>query len=127
MERLFDAFNRRDQAAMAALCDPQLEFHPVTAAELGRATPYVGAAGLAEYLEDVGRLWDELLILPVRIESRGRWLLVHGRVYLRGHEEGIRDLPAGWVWELAGQRFRRGEVFADPQQATDRFDAAADA
>lgn len=126
VERLFDAFNRRDASAITTLCDPGLEFFPVTAEELGRKAPYVGPEGLREYLDDVGRIWDELLILPKQIESRGPRMLVRGRVYLRSHELGIRDMPAAWIWELDDGRFVRGEVFVDPEQATVRF-AASDA
>ncbi len=126
VERLFEAFNRRDEVAITALCDPGMEFFPVTAEELGRAAPYVGPEGLREYLDDIGRVWDELLILPKQVESRGARVLVRGRVYLRSHELGIRDMPAAWIWEIGGDRFVRGEVFVDPEQALVRF-AAADA
>lgn len=121
VERLFEAFNRRDVAAMSALCDPGLEFFPVTAGEIGRAAPYVGAEGLREYLLDVSAIWDELLIMPEQVESREDRMLVRGRVYLRGHQLGIRDMPAAWIWELSGGRFVRGEVFADPDEASARF------
>jgi ketosteroid isomerase-like protein len=124
VERLFEAFNRRDVAAITALCDPGMEFFSVTAEELGRAAPYVGPEGLREYLDDIGQVWDELLILPNQVESRGARVLVRGRVYLRSHELGIRDLPAAWIWELGGGRFVRGEVFVDPEQAIVRFAAA---
>jgi len=125
IERLFDAFNRRDLAAIVELCDPGLEFFPVTAEQIGRAVPYVGPDGLREYLDDIGQIWDELLILPKQVESRGDRMLVTGRVYLRSHELGIRDMPAAWIWEIDGERFLRGEVFVDPEQAAARF--AADA
>ncbi len=123
VERLFEAFNRRDLAAMVELCDPGLEFFPVTAEQIGRATPYVGPDGMREYLDDVGRIWSELLILPKQIQRRGPRMLVRGRVYLRSHELGIRDMPAGWIWEVDGGRFVRGEVFADPEEAAARFAA----
>ena len=125
VETLFDAFNRRDVAAMTAVCDPGLEFFPVTAGEIGRDGPYVGPEGLREYLVDISGIWDELLILPEQVESRGERMLVRGRVYLRGHRLGIRDLPAAWIWEVAGDRFVRGEVFVDPEEAGARFAAEA--
>lgn len=127
VERLFDAFNRRDEAAIETLCDPGMEFFPVTAEELGRSAPYVGPDGLREYFDDVGRVWDELLILPKQVESRGPRVLVRGRVYLRSHELGIRDMPAAWIWEIDGNRFVRGEVYVDPDQAAARFAADAPA
>lgn len=123
VERLFDAFNRRDTTAIVELCDPGLQFFPVTAEQIGRAAPYVGPDGLREYLDDIGRIWDELLILPKQVESRGSRMLVTGRVYLRSHELGIRDMPAAWIWETDGKRFLRGDVFVDPDQAAARFAA----
>ena len=46
VERLFDAFNRRDVEEIVALCDEEMEFFAVTAEEVGRPDPYVGAEGL---------------------------------------------------------------------------------
>jgi ketosteroid isomerase-like protein len=125
VERLYEAFNRRDEAAIAALCDERMEFFPVTAEALGRRDPYVGPAGLHEYLDDIARVWEELLILPKQVEVADTRLLVRGRVYLRSRELGIRDMPAAWVWELEGARFVRGEVFADPERAALDFAAAS--
>lgn len=125
VEHLYDAFNRRDLPAIVELCDERLEFHPVTAEEVGREAPYVGSAGLDEYLRDVGSVWDELLILPKQIESNGNKILVRGRVYLRSHQLGIRDMPAAWIWEVEAGRFIRGEVFVDPEQAAARFNVDA--
>jgi len=122
VERLFDAFNRRDAGEIAALCDEKLEFFPVATAEaIGREAPYTGANGLHDYLADVGKVWDELLITPRELERRGDTLLVRGRVYVRSREQGIRDMPVAWIWEVRDGRFVRGEVFPDPEQAVARF------
>jgi ketosteroid isomerase-like protein len=125
VERLYDAFNRRDVPAMVELCDERMEFHPVTAEEVGRDAPYIGPLGIDEYLRDIAAVWDELLVLPKRIESDGDRMLVRGRVYLRSHQLGIRDIPAAWIWEVRAGRFIRGEVFVDPEQAASRFEAEA--
>ena len=125
IEGLYDAFNRRDMSAMEAACDERLEFFPVTAARAGRTAPYVGAEGLREYLEDVARIWEELLITPMETERRGERLLVRGRAYLRSRDLGVRDLPAAWIWDLHEGRLVRGEVFADPQEAARQFDQAS--
>lgn len=119
--RLFDAFNQRDPAAIAELCAPEMEFVGVTAEEAGRATPYIGPEGLREYLEDVERLWEELLITASWIECGEDRLLVSGRVYVRSRELGIRDMPVAWIWHLEDGLFSRGEVFADPELAATRF------
>ncbi|HWA53686.1 MAG TPA: nuclear transport factor 2 family protein [Solirubrobacterales bacterium] len=123
--RLFNAFNQRDEAEIVALCSPRMEFFAVTAEEIGRGAPYVGPEGLHDYLADVERLWEELLITPGRVEARGERLLVHGRVYVRNRELGIRDMPVAWIWQVEDGLFVRGEVFADPNAAHERFAQAA--
>ena len=95
----------------------------VTAEAVGRDAPYVGPAGLRDYLADVAEVWEELQITPSEVERAGRALLVRGRVYARSRELGIRDVPVAWIWEVRDGRFVRGEVFPDPEQAVARFAA----
>jgi len=121
VRRLFQAFNQRDSGAIVELCSEQMEFVSVTGGEAGRESPYRGRQGLRDYLADVEKVWEELLITPGRVERRGDRLLVVGRVYLRSRELGIRDMPAAWIWELEAGSFVRGEVFVDPERALDRF------
>jgi len=122
VRQLFSAFNRRDAEAIVALCSPEMEFVAVTAEEVGRQSPYSGSEGLREYLADVARVWEELLITPSTVDADGERVLVCGRVYLRSRELGIRDMPAAWIWHLRDSLFVRGEVFADPAQAVERFE-----
>ena len=125
VKRLFDAFNRRDVEEIVAVCDEELEFFPIVTAEaVGREAPYVGPSGLHDYLADVAQVWEELQITPSELRQEGDRLLVRGRVYARSRELGIRDLPVAWIWEVRDDRFVRGEVFPDPEQAVTRFAAA---
>jgi serine phosphatase RsbU (regulator of sigma subunit)/ketosteroid isomerase-like protein len=125
VERLYAAFNRRDHEEIVELCSGEMGFYPTgTAEQTGRTAPYVGPDGLREYLNDVERVWDELLITPKVAERRGGSLLVRGRVYARSRPLGIRDVPVAWIWDLAGGRFVRGEVFPDPEDAVRRLAAA---
>jgi ketosteroid isomerase-like protein len=125
VERLFDAFNRRDAAAIVDLCDESMEFHAITAEEVGRSDPYTGPEGLRDYLDDVATVWEELLVTPNDIEQRDDCLLVRGRVFLRSRALGIRDMPAAWIWELSDGRFIRGQGFIDPDEAIRRFSREA--
>jgi ketosteroid isomerase-like protein len=125
VERLFDAFNRRDAAAIVDLCDERMEFFAATAEEAGRDNPYVGKEGLSAYLDDVARIWEELLITPTEVEQQGDSLLVRGRVYLRSRALGIRDMPTGWIWDMREGLFMRGRVFVDPEDAVRSFSRAA--
>ncbi len=123
IERLFEAFNRRDQDGIVAVCDERMEFHAVTAEEVGRTDPYVGPEGLRDYLADVAKVWEELLITAKEVESKGECLLVRGRVYLRSRDLGIRDLPASWIWEVREGRFVSGRAFVDQRLAEEYFAA----
>lgn len=126
VELLFDAFNRRDLESIHHLCDERLGFFPVgTAEEIGRTAPYVGIEGLREYLRDVERAWDELLITPHVVERRQGSLLVRGRVYARSRQLGIRDMPVGWIWDISAGKFVRGEVFRDAEEAVARLSEAS--
>lgn len=125
IERLFEAFNRRDSADIVALCDEEMEFYAVTGEEIGRTAPYMGPDGLHDYLADIARVWEELLITAKEVESRGDCLLVHGRVYLRSRDLGIRDMPAAWIWETRDGRFVRGRAYVDPELAAAHFAAVS--
>jgi serine phosphatase RsbU (regulator of sigma subunit)/ketosteroid isomerase-like protein len=126
VERLYRAFNRRDSEEIEVLCDDRMEFFPVgTAEQIGRDAPYTGPAGLNDYLVDVDRAWDELLISPKVTERRSGSLLVRGRVYARSRPLGIRDVPVAWIWDLRDGVFVRGEVFPDPEDAVRRLAAGA--
>jgi ketosteroid isomerase-like protein len=125
VESLFAAFNRRDAERIVACCHEDMEFVAVTAEQVGRSEPYVGAEGLRAYLRDVAAAWEELLISPQDVEQREQSLLVRGRVYLRSRALGIRDMPAAWIWDMRGERFARGRVFADPGEAVRRFNLEA--
>ena len=98
-----------------------MEFFALTAAEVGRGVPYVGPDGLRDYLDDVEKFWEELLITPGRVECRDDRLLVIGRVFARNRELGIRDMPVAWIWQVEDGLFIRGEVFANPDEALSRF------
>jgi serine phosphatase RsbU (regulator of sigma subunit)/ketosteroid isomerase-like protein len=122
VERLYAAFNSRDSEEITVVCEENMGFFPVgTAEQVGREAPYVGPDGLREYLEDVEKAWDELLITPKVVESHGRSLLVRGRVYARSRALGIRDMPVAWIWDVEDGRFVRGEVFRDPEEAVQRL------
>lgn len=122
IERIYVAFNSRDSEEIVAVCDENMEFFPIgTAEQIGRDAPYTGPEGLHEYLLDVERAWDELLITPKVVERHGRSLLVRGRVYARSRPLGIRDMPVAWIWELTDGKFTRGEVFRDPEEALARL------
>jgi ketosteroid isomerase-like protein len=89
----------------------------MTALLAGRKEPYRGHEGIAQYVDDVGRVWDELELDPVEfheLESGG--LLVFGRVRARRGSMRV-DSANAWLWHLRDGRVELVEVFGDPGDA----------
>ena len=114
---LFEAFNARDEERLRDLTDPEFVWDAPTAAMVGREGPYRGHDGLREYLDDVGTLWEEMRATPIQVRMRGEEVFVVGRLYARGSNLGIRDLPVAWSLKLHSRRFIYGEVHEDPRRA----------
>lgn len=97
---LFDAFSRRDVAALLALCDPGVEFLTVTAMVAADGEPYRGHEGITRYVADVARVWEELTVEPSEFHRVGDDTVVAvGRVYAWGVGRVI-DAPVGWLWRF---------------------------
>jgi ketosteroid isomerase-like protein len=107
---VFDAFSRRDAAALIELCDPEIVFTPPTQRLAGRDEPYRGHEGLRTYLADVGRVWQELRSEPDEYIELDDRVLCTGRVYAWGVGRVI-DAPAGWVWRLRDELVVEGHVY----------------
>jgi ketosteroid isomerase-like protein len=110
VRKAFDAFSRRDAAALIALSDPDIVFRPPTGRLAGRDEPYRGHEGLRAYLADVGRVWQELRSEPDEYVELGDRVLCTGRVYAWGVGRVV-DAPAGWVWRLRDGRLIEGTVY----------------
>ena len=101
---LYDAFERRDLDAMlAAFTDDALLHFEGTARLAGRTEPYVGHDGLREYLADVERLWDELVLHATDYRA------VPGSVIVMGHITGRRQgldvrRSSVWTWKVKDGR-----------------------
>jgi uncharacterized protein len=110
VRRAFDAFSRRDAAALAELIDPDFEWVSPTARVAGRSGPYRGEQGLRDYLADVAGVWQELRSEPEEFREVGDRVVVVGRIYAWGVGRVI-DAPAGWVWRLRDGRIVEGRVY----------------
>jgi ketosteroid isomerase-like protein len=107
---VFDAFGRRDAAALLELADPDVVFTPPTGRLAGRSEPYRGHEGLRTYLADVSRVWQELRSEPDEYIELDDRVLCTGRVYAWGVGRVI-DAPAGWVWRLRDGLIVEGHVY----------------
>lgn len=89
----------------------------MTALLAGRKEPYRGHDGIAQYVDDVGRVWDELELDPVEfheLESGG--VLVFGRVRARRGSMRV-DSANAWLWHVRDGKVALVEVFGDPGDA----------
>jgi ketosteroid isomerase-like protein len=101
---LYDAFERRDLDAMIASFTDDAELHFEGTARLaGRTQPYRGHQGLREYLADVERLWEELVLHATDYRA------VPGSVIVMGHITGRRQgldvrRSSVWTWKVKDGR-----------------------
>jgi ketosteroid isomerase-like protein len=114
--RAFDAFAARDVEAVVAVMDENVEFLPVTANLTTGGVPYRGHEGMARYLEDVGRVWDELRVYPSEFRDLGETVVALGRIHGRGGGM-IIDRPTGWVWRCRDGKIVFGRVYASQEEA----------
>ena len=114
--RAFEAFAERDVEALVELMHDDVEFLPVTANLTTGGMPYRGHAGIASYLEDVGRVWKELRVFPSEFRHQGDAVVALGRIHARGGGM-IIDRPTGWVWRMRAGKIISGRVYASQDEA----------
>jgi ketosteroid isomerase-like protein len=112
----FEAFGERDLAAVLAVMDEEVEFLPATASLTTGGEPYRGHAGIARYLEDVGRVWKELRVYPSEYRDLGDSVVALGRIHARGGGM-IIDRPTGWVWRMRNGKIVWGRVYSTQEEA----------
>src|SRR5918998_998699 len=78
---IYDAFTRRDLDAMLDRVADDFELLPNGTAKLvGRASPYVGRAGVREYFEDASRAWARFEVHADDVRAVAGSVVVFGRV-----------------------------------------------
>jgi ketosteroid isomerase-like protein len=117
VRQAFAAFERRDPALLAELCRADMLFEPVTARIAADGEPYRGHDGLRRYLDDVGRIWQELRPAPDTFqEGEDGTVVATGRVYAWGAGRMI-DAPAAWLWRLEDGQLVYGRIFESAAEA----------
>jgi ketosteroid isomerase-like protein len=121
IRRAYRAFAARDVAALGELSHPEIQIKAVTGALARDGHPYVGLDGVAEYIGDVGEVWDELELLPAEFHDLDEErTLVFGRVRARRGSTLI-DTPNAWLWQLREGKVLSAEVYGDPEAAIALF------
>ena len=118
IKRAYDAFSERDADAVRLIADPEVEFFAAHTGPMARGgQPYRGQEGLRRYLEDVGRLWEEMHAIPQEFRDFDDTVVVLGRVYARGKDGLLVDSPVGWVWKLKDRKIVWGRGYESHEEA----------
>ena len=116
VKRAYRAFEERDLDELRRLSHPEVEVYAVTGVVAGTPQPYRGADGLAQYIGDVEKVWEEIKLMPQEFDelADGR-ILVLGRVRVRRDRARV-DSPNAWLWEFEDDLIRRVRVLTDPAE-----------
>jgi len=98
VRRAYEAFNRRDNDALAGLMDPDIEFRTTVETAHGRA-------GVEEWVRQVDELFDDFQIeIEETLEAGDRVVvLVHEHARAKGSGLDV-DMRIGHVWTLRDGR-----------------------
>jgi ketosteroid isomerase-like protein len=120
-----EAFADRDVQAFLELADPEIELIvPGTASLAQGGRSYKGHDGVVRYVHDVGRIWDELEVIPQRYDERGDRVMVTGRLRARREGSFLIDEPAHWVFEFRNGKLLRARAYTDRDAALTAFGIA---
>ena len=116
VDRLVEAFNRRDFEAIVALCDPGVEL--VEDPRVPGAITRRGRAEVQRYFESMHRYWEAPRIEPERFVDRADEVLVLARLAThtrRGGPEMERRVDL--MVTLRADKVVRGRWFVSRQEA----------
>jgi ketosteroid isomerase-like protein len=125
VQRILDAFARRDGDALAALVGPDVVFEPVST-EVAERRPYRGPEGMRAYLADLDAAWRQFEVRFATIVEMDDHVLVTGRIYARARRSNlVADDPVAFVWKVVDHRAVWGRVFFSESAARRAIGAAA--
>jgi ketosteroid isomerase-like protein len=106
-----------DLDALLRLFDPEIEYLPLTQAQVeGRG--YRGHAGVREYFAEAGDLWHEMYPVADSFSTNGDDVVVVGRCEFRGKGSEIDTAtPMAWVFTVRGGKILRYRGFPTPAAA----------
>ena len=116
IRRAVEALNDRDAERYLACCTNDIVLRPPTSEIEGE---YEGEAGVRRFIADIQAAMPDFRLGIERVESIGPdRMLVSLHATMSGRTTGIgADIPITNIYDLAGGRIRRVQVFADRDQA----------
>ncbi len=116
VERLIDAFNRRDVDAFVEITTPDFEWSTSVMAVEGEI--FWGREGIETYFKRMRDAWDEFRGLTDEVRDLGERVLWRGRVEGRGRVSGVPvDAPLDILYDFRGGKISRMHSFLDRDEA----------
>lgn len=116
VRRGVDALNRRDPAAFADLCVPDVEIVPIRAAP--EETVYRGRDGVFRSFAEADTAWDELRLEDVEVRHLVERVLIFGTLHGRDRASGeALEISAGWVLQFRGGLISVARFYPSPEAA----------
>jgi ketosteroid isomerase-like protein len=114
---LFDAFNRRDIAALVEPLDADVEWVPIMAALEGRV--YRGHDGVKQWIDDLDEHWELFEVEAQEFRDLGDRVLALGCWRARGRVSGIGldNEPGTWLLHFNSRQVVRLQTYTDRAEA----------
>jgi hypothetical protein len=121
VERMTDAFNRRDVDAWMECATPDCELLPAMPKAVERAG-YRGRTGVEAYVGEITETWEEYRLVPDESRDLVERVLMLGRIEVRGKGSGtpvtaIRGLLEEWLGSYKQFEMEVEVIVFDPAQA----------
>jgi ketosteroid isomerase-like protein len=119
VRRGFELVNGNDADALAAICDPSIEFHDVP--EVPGSTVYTGRDGIRDWFRSIHEASDDIAFRILQMEEKGNVVLAEATVEMHGRASGAGVDWSFWtVWRV------RDGLITYHHGYSQRGDAAAD-
>ena len=115
VHRFLEAFDRRDESALMTICHPAIRFEPAST-EVAQRAPYMGHAGIRQYLMDIGQTWDRFSLTVHAVAEGERAVVALGRIYVRT-QGFVGDDPVGIVFGVRRGKVLWGKVYTSQEAA----------
>jgi ketosteroid isomerase-like protein len=113
----FDAIGTRDIDRLLELYDPDIEFLPLTGTRV-ESGGYSGHAGVRDYFEEVGEVWDRMQPHAEDVRTVGDHVVVIGGCAVRGLGSGaVSDNPMAWVVTIRDGKVTRHRGYRTGDEA----------
>jgi uncharacterized protein len=116
VNRMLDAFNRRDIGGVLAAYHPDGEMFTLTSLLGGEA--YHGHQGIRDFFSSSADVWEQVRLEAEEVRDLGDAVLVTGRWSSTGKGSGAEvESEAAWLFEFRDGRIFSSHAYQDAEEA----------